>query len=216
MKQCSLVVLVLLAAALIPASASAQAPAYLTQWGGYGSGYGMFSYPYGVATDAAGNVYVADTYNDLIQKFTSAGAYITQWGSSGTGDGQFYYPFGVATDAAGNVYVSDTDNHRIEVFRATAGVPGEASFAFALEGVRPNPTRGGALKVRFSLPTDAPARLELLDVSGRRVVEREVGSLGAGQHTLDLGAGQHLAPGLYLVRLTQGANTRTTRVAVLR
>jgi hypothetical protein len=86
-------------------------------------------------------------------------------------------------------------------------------LTFALDPVRPNPSRGGTLTVRFSLPTDAPARLELLDVAGRRIASHEV---GVGQHTLDLGAGQHLAPGLYLVRLTQGANTRTTRVAVLR
>jgi hypothetical protein len=91
----------------------------------------------------------------------------------------------------------------------TGGVP----FAFALDPVRPNPSRGGALTVRFSLPTAAPARLDLLDVAGRRIASHEV---GAGQHTLDLGGGQHLAPGLYLVRLTQGTNTRTTRVAVLR
>jgi hypothetical protein len=70
--------------------------------------------------------------------------------------------------------------------------------------------------VAFTLPTTAPAKLELVDVSGRRVVEREVGSLGAGPHTLDLGQGTRLAPGLYLVRLTQGTNTRTLRVAVLR
>jgi hypothetical protein len=88
-----------------------------------------------------------------------------------------------------------------------------AVLTFALDPVRPNPSRGGALTVRFSLPTDAPARLELLDVAGRRIASHDV---GIGQHTLDLGAGQHLPPGLYLVRLTQGANTRVTRVAVLR
>ena len=87
--------------------------------------------------------------------------------------------------------------------------------ALALEGARPNPLRGDGLSVTFALPTAAPARLELLDVSGRRVVEREVGSFGAGRHTLDLGEGTHLLPGLYLVRLTQGANTRTARVTVL-
>jgi hypothetical protein len=92
-------------------------------------------------------------------------------------------------------------------------VPLDAPLAFALDPVRPNPSRGGALTVHFSLPTAATARLELLDVAGRCIVSREV---GAGQHTLDLGAGQQLAPGLYLVRLTQGARTRTTRTAVLR
>jgi hypothetical protein len=90
---------------------------------------------------------------------------------------------------------------------------GDAPLTFALDPVRPNPSRGGALTVHFSLPTDAPARLELLDVAGRRIASHEV---GVGQQTLDLGADQDLAPGLYLVRLTQGANTRTTRVALLR
>ena len=55
--------------------------------------------------------------------------------------------------------------------------------------------------------------VDLPDVAGRRISSHEV---GADQHILDLGEGQHLAPGLYLVRLTQGANTRTTRVAVLK
>jgi hypothetical protein len=90
------------------------------------------------------------------------------------------------------------------------------ALAFALEPVRPNPSRGGALTVRFTLPSAAPASIELLDVAGRRIAAPEVGSLGTGRHALDLGQGQQLAPGLYLVRLRQGANTRVTRVAVLR
>src|SRR6185369_13103021 len=49
--------------------AAAQAPPYLTQWGTFGSGDGQFNYPQGVAVDATGNVYVADSRNDRIQKF---------------------------------------------------------------------------------------------------------------------------------------------------
>jgi hypothetical protein len=98
----------------------------------------------------------------------------------------------------------------------TSDVGGGATLAFALESVRPNPTRGEPLGVAFTLPSSASARLELLDVSGRRVMEREVGALGAGRHSVALAAGGRLAPGLYLVRLTQGANVRLARVAVLR
>jgi len=97
----------------------------------------------------------------------------------------------------------------------TAAVPEEAALEFALDPVRPNPARGGALTVHFMLPSNAPARVELLDVSGRRVVGREVGSLGAGRHAIELGEGRRLAPGLYLVRLRQGANARVVRVVVL-
>jgi len=94
-------------------------------------------------------------------------------------------------------------------------VPADGPLAFALEPVGPNPARGGALTVRFALPSGAAASLELLDVSGRRVASREVGSLGAGSHTLALGEGLQLSPGLYLVSLRQGANRRTSRVAVV-
>ncbi|MEZ4705573.1 MAG: choice-of-anchor Q domain-containing protein [Caldilineaceae bacterium] len=89
---------------------------YLFQWGSPGSGDGQFADPYGVALDAAGNVYVVDSGNSRIQKFDSNGAYLAQWGSFGSGDGQFSRPVGVAVDAAGNVYVTDADNNRIQKF----------------------------------------------------------------------------------------------------
>jgi hypothetical protein len=95
-------------------------------------------------------------------------------------------------------------------------VPGKATLPFALDPVRPNPSRGGVLTVHFTLPNAGAASLELLDVAGRRIARREVGSLGGGYHSLDLGEGRRLAPGLYLVCLRQGTNTRVTRVAVLK
>jgi len=87
--------------------------------------------------------------------------------------------------------------------------------AFGLEGARPNPARGAALEIRFTLPDAEPATLELLDVGGRAVLSRGVGALGAGPHAIDLSAGTRIRPGLYFVRLTQGANARTARVAVI-
>ncbi len=97
-------------------------PVCFRAWGTYGSGVSQFIYPQSVALDSAGNVYVADTDNSRIQKFTSAGVYITQWGSEGTGPDQLDYPHGVAVDSAGNVYVADTNNSRIVKFTST-GMP---------------------------------------------------------------------------------------------
>lgn len=80
-----------------------------------------FNQPAGVAVDASGNVYVADTNNHTIRKITFFGVVTTLAGSAGTsgntnGTGtaaRFNLPRGVAVDSAGNVYVGDTSNHAI-------------------------------------------------------------------------------------------------------
>ena len=88
--------------------------------------------------------------------------------------------------------------------------------ALTLVGARPNPS-DGPLMVSFSLASGATARLELLDVAGRRVLARAVGTLGAGMHTLRLDdAGPRPPAGLYFLRLEQGSQSRTARVVITR
>ncbi len=84
------------------------AGAFVRAWGTTGSANGQFDRPAGIATDAAGNVYVADAGNNRIQRFTTNGALLGVWGSAGSGDGQFQDEMtGIAVDSAGNVYVTD-------------------------------------------------------------------------------------------------------------
>ena len=70
--------------------------------------------------------------------------------------------------------------------------------------------------VEFVLPKAAPASLQLLDVTGRRLADREVGSYGAGVHTVDLADDGRFAAGVYFIRLVQDSAVRTLRVTVMR
>jgi hypothetical protein len=88
--------------------------------------------------------------------------------------------------------------------------------SFALHGARPHPAIGSELRVAFALASDARATLELFDVSGRLVAAREVGALGPGEHSVDLGREARVSSGIYVVRLRQGTLARTARVAVVR
>jgi sugar lactone lactonase YvrE len=85
-------------------------------WGSEGSGAGQFAYPRGAAIDNDGNLFVADSRNSRIQKFSPDSTFILKWGREGTGDGQFVLPSDVAVDGAGYIYVTDTGNHRVQKF----------------------------------------------------------------------------------------------------
>lgn len=105
-------------------------------WGSSGNDDGKFSSPTAIAVDFLGNVYVADSGNNRIQKFTNTGNFTTKWGSPGSGNGEFKTPSGLAVDSSGNVYVADTGNNRIQKFDSNGkfitkwGSPGSGTGQF--------------------------------------------------------------------------------------
>ncbi len=84
--------------------------------GGEGVQDAHFDGPYGIAVDATGFVYVADTSNDRVQKLDANLNHVASWGSYGSSPGQFYFPEDIAVDRSGSVYVADTGNYRVQKF----------------------------------------------------------------------------------------------------
>ena len=131
----------------------------------------------------------------------------------------------VSTDGAGYLAFDDHDvrpgaryGYRVIVGGSPLGdvwVDVPLATGFALGGVRPNPVTDD-LAVTFSLPDASPARLELLDLAGRRLETVDVGGLGGGNHIVKLGEGQALPAGIYLVRLTRAGRSLTARAVVIR
>ena len=92
--------------------------------GSPGSGPGQFFEPRGMASDAEGNIYVAEMVNHRVQVLRNDGSFLRMWGKGGSGGyeqvgsgyGEFRLPYQTAVDAGGLVWVTDTDNERVQVF----------------------------------------------------------------------------------------------------
>ena len=115
-------------------------------------------------------------------------------------------------------YPIDNDDTWSLAFAPPTSVPPPlpATTAFALNEPRPNPARR-QLSISLTLAGHGPATLELMDLTGRRLLAREVGNLGPGPQVvrLDREVAQ-LATGVYLVRLREGSRLATTKLCVIR
>jgi hypothetical protein len=96
---------------------------------------------------------------------------------------------------------------------ALVDAPPVVARDFGVGPVVPNPALG-EIRLSYRLMGFVPASLELLDAGGRRVEHRSVGALGPGLHEARFDAAGR-SPGVYFIRLRQGANLATARVTLL-
>lgn len=133
-----------------------------------------FNYPYGVAVDAATNVYVADAYNHAIRKVAKVGGewvVTTMAGlpqNSGFADGagseaRFAFPQSVAVDGAGNVYVSDTSNNTIRKVTPAGVVTTLAGLASSQGGSADGAGTNAAFRLPKGLAVDGAGNVYVAD-----------------------------------------------------
>lgn len=139
----------------------------------------QFHYPYGVATDATGNVYVADTHNHKVRKITPAGVVTTVAGSTGgSADGtgaaaQFYYLTGIAVAADGTIYVADKDNHKIRKVTPNGVV---TTFAGSTSGYAEGTGTAAQFSQPYNVTVDANGNVYVADAGNHRI--RKITSAG--------------------------------------
>jgi sugar lactone lactonase YvrE len=143
------------------------------------------SYPLGVALDAAGNLYIADTDNAIVRKVNTSGIINTVAGTpqrdGDTGDGgpatsaQLSYPIGVAVDPFGNIFIADNDYCVVRkvdtsgnISTIAGGASAEACENFAGDG---GPASAAVLYDPTFLHTDLAGSLYISDGTSVRKID---------------------------------------------
>ncbi|WP_339833380.1 S-layer homology domain-containing protein [Paenibacillus sp. FSL R7-0272] len=143
--------------------------------GGPGSSLGEFSVPGAVAVDLNGNVYVADSGNQRIQKLTLSTNTWSEWkkvgGGTGTSLGEFNNPRAVAVDSSGNVYVADSGNHRIQKLTLSTNTWGEWKKVGGGTG-----TSLGEFNTPYGVAVDSSGNVYVADSANHRMQKLDIPS----------------------------------------
>ena len=141
--------------------------------------------PSGAVLDAAGNLYIADSYNNRIRKVDASGTITTIAGTGATGDGgdggpalsaQFNTPYGLVFDAAGDLIVSDEMNNRIRLIRPSGIIQTIAGTGTGGYGGDGGPALAADMWAPHYMCYDATGNLFVMDNTNHRV--RKINTLG--------------------------------------
>jgi tripartite motif-containing protein 71 len=186
---------------------SAATGAFETEWGSFGGGHGQFGPIGGLATDAAGYVYVVDSSHNRIEKFDANGNFVLQWGHSGSEPGQFSFgssqdytkPPGGGIAVAGNyVYVADSGNNRIQRFNLQGGEGMEWGTKGSGPGQFRYPRGVAANAGEVLVADDDNHRIEKFDPSGAYQSAAGSQGTGAGQFGFPYGVSLDAAGNAYV------------------
>jgi tripartite motif-containing protein 71 len=136
-----------------------------------------FYYPYDVATDNQGYVYVVDKNNDCIQKFTSNGQFVSKWGKHGYGEGELIDPSGIEIDSHGFLYVVDA-GRRIQKFTSNGQFVSKWGKYERGEGELIGPSAIGIDSHGFIYVAEELSRIQKFTIDGHFVTKW--GSIGGG------------------------------------
>jgi uncharacterized protein (TIGR03663 family) len=169
--------------------------------GGVGSADGQLNAPSDVAVDAEGNIYVADTNNNRISKYTPDGEFVAAAGGFGSDIG-LNQPWSMAVALDGTVYVADTWNHRVVVLNGDLEEIGGWGFGSEEIGAGTDPERFyGPREIGITID----GNVLLVDTGNKRVIEftsdgEVVRVIGDGDLTFDepVGVTPLLDGGMYV------------------
>jgi trimeric autotransporter adhesin len=143
--------------------------------------------PNGVALDASGNIYIADSANHCIRMVTKTTGIITIlaggniYAGQYDGDGvpatsaRFRYPTSVFVDASGNIYIADSQNHRIRMVTKSTGIISTVAGSHPDTGERPDhcgdggPATSGVLHSPIGVFVDRPGNIYIADTGDNHI-----------------------------------------------
>ena len=197
-------------------------PSYVATDDGAPATNAHMGFPWGVAYNTSGVLYIADNQNCRIRRVSPSGIITTYAGNgncfvSGDGgpatDARVQYPTGVAVDNAGNLYIGDDGNNRVR--KVTSGgiistLAGSATYGFTGDG---GPSTAAQLYLPRAVATDPAGNLYICDMNNNRV--RKINIFGiistfAGNGVATY-AGDGGAPTLASLNQTTGVAVDATR-----